>query len=69
MARHSIAGRATVVGTAARAIASIFAVANNGFNLREVGVFNTTSTAVAVALARFTAATFAGYCSVLLTAS
>jgi hypothetical protein len=60
MARHSVAGRATVVGTAARAIASVFATASVGFKLREVGVFNTTSTAVAVALAKFTAATNVG---------
>lgn len=60
MSRYSVAGRATVVGTAARAIASVFATASKGFNLREVGVFNTTSTAVAVALARFTAATNVG---------
>lgn len=60
MARFSIAGRSTVVGTSARAIASVFAIANKGFRLREVGVFNTTATAVAVALARFTAATNVG---------
>ena len=60
MARFSVAGRATVVGTAARAIASLFAIASKGFRLREVGVFNTTATAVAVALARFTNATGVG---------
>lgn len=58
--RHSAAGRATVVGTSARAIASIFSAASVGFKLREVGVFNTSTTAVAVALARFTAATNVG---------
>lgn len=58
--RHSVAGRATVVGTNLRAIASVFAAAAVGFKLREVGVFNTTTTAVAVALARFTAATNVG---------
>jgi len=60
MARHSIAGRSTVVGTTVRAIASVFATATDGFNLREVGVFNTTTTAVAVALCRFTNATGVG---------
>lgn len=60
MARYSIAGRATVVGTAARAIASLFAASGSGGRLREVGVSNTTTTAVAVALARFTAATNVG---------
>lgn len=60
MARHSVAGRATVVGTNARAIASVYATAAQGFVLREVGVFNTTTTAVCVALARFTSATNVG---------
>jgi len=58
--RHSIAGRATVVGTAARAMASLFAIASVGGKLREVGVFNTTAVAVAVALVRFTNATGVG---------
>lgn len=58
--RHSIAGRSTVVGTTLRAIASLFATASVGAKLREVGVFNTTSTAVAVSLARFTNATGVG---------
>jgi hypothetical protein len=60
MSRFSIAGRSTVVGTSARAIASVFAIASKNFKLREVGVFNTTSTAVAVSLVRFTAATNVG---------
>lgn len=60
MARHSVAGRSTVVGTTARAIASVFAIASHGFVLREVGIFNTTATATAAALARFTAATNVG---------
>lgn len=58
--RYSIAGRATVVGTSLRAIASLFAVANTGGVLREFGVFNTTSVAVAVSLVRFTNATGVG---------
>ncbi len=58
--RHSIAGRSTVVGTTVRAVASVFAIAAVGLKLREVGVFNTTSTAVAVALCRFTNATGVG---------
>jgi hypothetical protein len=60
MARYSFGMRATVVGTAARAIASIFATASGGFRLVEVGVTNTTTTAITVALARFTAATNVG---------
>ena len=58
--RHSIAGRSTVVGTAARAMASVFAIASVGGKIREVGVFNTTTTALAVALVRFTNATGVG---------
>jgi hypothetical protein len=39
---------------------SLFAVAGSGAVLREVGIFNTTAVAVAIALARFTAATNVG---------
>jgi hypothetical protein len=60
MARYSFGMRATVAGTAARAICSIFSPAGGGFRLVEVGVFNTTTTALAIALARFTAATNVG---------
>src|SRR3990172_3565393 len=60
MPRYSIVGRATVVGTSARAIASLFAVAGSGGRIREVGVFNTTTTALAIALIRFTNATGVG---------
>lgn len=58
--RHSIAGRSTVAGTALRAIASLFATATVGAKLREVGIFNTTATAVAASLVRFTNATGVG---------
>lgn len=58
--RHSIAGRATVIGTAARAMASLFAIASVGAKVREVGVFNTTAIALSVALVRFTNATGVG---------
>lgn len=60
MARYSIAGRSTVAGTTVRAVASLFAIASRTMKLREVGVFNSTSTAVAVALCRFTNATGVG---------
>lgn len=60
MARYSIAGRSTVVGTTVRAVASLFAIASRTMKLREVGIFNTTSTAAAVALVRFTNATGVG---------
>ncbi len=43
-----------------RAVASLFAIASRTGKLREVGIFNTTSTAVAVALCRFTNATGVG---------
>jgi len=58
--RHSVAGRSTVAGTTLRAVASLFATATIGFKLREVGVFNTTTTALAVSLVRFTNATGVG---------
>jgi hypothetical protein len=60
MARFAVAGRSTVAGTALRAIASLFATATVVPRIYEVGVFNTTATAVAVGLARFTNATGVG---------
>lgn len=60
MPRYSIAGRSTVVGTTARAVASLFAIAGIGGRIREVGIFNTTATATAAALVRFTNATGVG---------
>ena len=58
--RHAIAGRATVVGTTVRAMASLFATASVGAKLRQISVTNTTTTAVAVAVVRFTNATGVG---------
>ena len=52
--RHSIAGRSTIAGTTVRGLFSLYATASVGAKVREVGVFNTTTTAVAVALVRFT---------------
>lgn len=60
MARYSIAGRSTVVGTSARACFSLFSTAAVTARVVEVGIFNTTSTAVAASLVRFTAATNVG---------
>ena len=60
MARYSVAGRSTVVGTAVRAVASLYAIASHTGKVREIGVFNTTSTAVAVAVCRFTNSTGVG---------
>ncbi len=52
--------RATVVGTSARAILSIYGTTGVIVKVREIGVFNTTSTAVAIAVARMTTATNVG---------
>ena len=60
MARFAVAGRSTVAGTAARAIASVFATTGVRPKIIEVGAFNTTGTAVAVAVCRFTNATGVG---------
>lgn len=60
MARFSIGGVATVVGTNVRAIASVFAPATGKGIIREIAVFNTTSTAVIVGVIRFSAATNVG---------
>lgn len=54
--RYFIAGRSTIAGTAVLPQFSLFAIAAVGGKVRECGVFNTTATAVAVALARLTAA-------------
>lgn len=54
MARYSIAGRSTIAGTSLRGMFSLYAPASVALKVREVGVFNTTSTALAIALVRFT---------------
>jgi hypothetical protein len=56
----SVAGRSTVAGTTLRAIASVFGISGKGFRMREVGVFNTSTSAVAVSLVKFTNATGVG---------
>ena len=60
MARYSIAGRSTVVGTTLRAGVSLFAVAATNGKIRQVSVSNTTSTAFVASLVRFTALTNVG---------
>ena len=60
MARFAVAGRSTVAGTTLRAIASLFATTAVRPIVREIGVFNTTVTAVAVSVVRFTNATGVG---------
>ena len=53
MARYAVAGRATAVGTAARGMFSLYATTGVRPRVREIGVFNTTATALAVAVVRF----------------
>ncbi len=60
MARFSFGMRGTVVGTSARAMMSIFASATGNLRVVSFAVTNTTTTALAIALARFTAATNVG---------
>ena len=55
MARHS-AGILTSAGSATLPILSLYSAAANGGKLLEVGVFNTTATAVALNLQRVTTA-------------
>lgn len=56
MARYAVSGRATIAGTAALPLASLYAASGVTPSVVEVGVFNTTSTALVVALARLTTA-------------
>jgi len=60
MARYAIGGRSTVAGTAARALASLFAPASSNGRVRQVGVHSQNVAAQQVALARFTNATGVG---------
>lgn len=55
MAMYTIAGRSTIAGTTVRGMFSLYAPAAVNLIVREIGIFNTTSTAFAAALARFTA--------------
>lgn len=55
MSRYSTGVVSTGAGTSARPIASLFSAASVGGKIREIGVFNTTTTAVTVRLARLTA--------------
>lgn len=56
MPRFSSSFRTTGAGSTTLPLASIYGIAGIGGWLREVGVFNTTATAVAVGLARLTTA-------------
>ena len=55
MARFSVGGR-TSAGSTTLPIFSLYAIANIGGIIREIGVFNTTAVAVALKLSRFTTA-------------
>lgn len=52
MARYSVGARAAGAGSATLPIGSLYAAAAVNMRLREIGIFNTTTTAVAVALCR-----------------
>jgi hypothetical protein len=52
MARYSAGARASGAGSNILPIGSIFSAAAINFRLREIGVFNTTTTAMVVGLAR-----------------
>jgi hypothetical protein len=60
MAKYTISGRSTVVGTNARAQFSLFGIASRVGKIVECGLFNTSTSAVNLALARWTAATNVG---------
>lgn len=52
MARYTVGARSTGAGSATLPNGSLYAAAAVNMRLREVGVFNTTATAVAVAMCR-----------------
>lgn len=56
MARFSVSGRATIAGTAALPLASLYSTAAVRPRIVEIGVWNTTSTALVVAVNRLTTA-------------
>lgn len=56
MARFAVSGRASIAGTSALPLVSLYGVATVRAKLVEVGLWNTTSTAVTIALNRLTTA-------------
>jgi hypothetical protein len=56
MSRYVISGRATIAGTSALPLVSLYAVAAGRPAIAEWGLFNTTAVAVCVALNRLTTA-------------
>jgi len=55
MPRYAVAERSAGAGSTTLPLMSIFAAAAVSLKIREIGVFNTTTTAVAIALRRYTA--------------
>lgn len=55
MARYTVGTRSSGAGTTARPLGGVMAVASRSCHVREVGVFNTTTTAVALRIAKITA--------------
>jgi hypothetical protein len=60
MARFAISGRATIAGTSALPLVSLYATAAVRPRITEIGVFNTTTSAVAVAVNRLSTVGTAG---------
>lgn len=56
MARHSVSTRSGGAGSTTLPVGSLYAAAAAGGKVREIGVFNTTSTAVALKISRLTTA-------------
>jgi hypothetical protein len=56
MARFAVSGRATIVGTSALPLVSLYATATVAPKVLEVGIWNTTGTSVTVAVVRLTTA-------------
>ena len=54
MSRYSVGARSAGAGSATLPLLSLYATAAVGGRVREIGVFNTTTAAVAVALCRLT---------------
>lgn len=52
MSRYAVSGRATIAGTSALPLVSLYAVAGCRPGIVEIGLFNTTATALVVALNR-----------------
>ena len=53
MARFSVGVKSATAGTAARALVSLYNIANFSAKLREAGIFNTTNTATDMKLVSF----------------